>query len=62
MVLFARQNEWKKIKGCMRIRKIGVCEVMKDKEMEDRPHHRDDQCALKERCEERIHDVEWLYG
>jgi hypothetical protein len=34
MVLLTRKNELKKIKRCMRLRKIGVCEVMKDKAME----------------------------
>jgi hypothetical protein len=43
MVLFARKNEWKKIKRCMRIRKIGVCEVMKDKAMESGLHDMDDE-------------------
>jgi hypothetical protein len=31
----------------MQLGNIGTCEVMKDKEMEDRPHHRDDQCAFE---------------
>ena len=39
MVLFARKNEWKRIKGCMQIRKIGACEVMKDKAMESGLQH-----------------------
>jgi hypothetical protein len=32
MVLLTRKNELKKKERCMRLRKIGVCEVMKDKE------------------------------
>jgi hypothetical protein len=38
-VLFGRKNrkekEGKKIKECMQLRKIGMCEVMKVKAMED---------------------------
>jgi hypothetical protein len=43
MVLFARQNEWKRIKGCMRLRKVGVCKVMKDKAMESELHNMDER-------------------
>jgi hypothetical protein len=43
-----RKIELKKIKRCMRLRKIGMCEVMKDKSMEDGLQHRDEQSALKE--------------
>jgi len=34
MVLFPRKNEWKRGKRYMQLRNIGVCKVMKDKEME----------------------------
>jgi hypothetical protein len=43
MVLFARQNEWKNTKRCMRLRKVGACEVMKDKVMESGLHDMDDE-------------------
>jgi hypothetical protein len=50
-----KQTELRKIKRCMRLRKIGMCEVMKDNSMEDGFQHRDDQFTLKEKCGERIH-------
>jgi hypothetical protein len=34
----------------MRLRKIGMCEVMKDNSMEDGLQHRDDKSSLKEKC------------
>ena len=46
LVLFGRKNgkekELKKIKGCMQLRKIGVCEVMMDKVMESGIQDMDD--------------------
>ena len=44
-----RKTKLKKIKICMRLRKTGVCEVMKDNSMEDGLQHRDDQSVLKEK-------------
>jgi hypothetical protein len=32
----------------MRLRKIGMCEVMKDKEMEDGLQHKNDKSTLKD--------------
>ena len=34
---------------CMRLRKIGVCELMKDNSMEDGLQHRDEKSSLKEK-------------
>jgi hypothetical protein len=45
----------------MRLRKIGVCKVMKDNSMEDGLQHKDDQSALKEKWEEIIDDAKWFY-
>jgi hypothetical protein len=44
-----KENELKKIKRCMQLRKVGMCEAMKDKAMEHGLQHMDDQCALKEK-------------
>ena len=43
------QNELKNIKGCMQLRKIGMCEVMTDKAMESGLQDKDDEGALKEK-------------
>ena len=44
-----KETELKKLKRCMRLRNIGVCEVMKDNSMEDGLQHRDEQSALKDK-------------
>ena len=53
LVLFRRQTrmeKWtEKIKGCMQLRKIGMCEVMTDKVMESGLQDMDDEGALKEK-------------
>ena len=43
------KDELKNIKGCMQLRKIGMCEVMTDKAMESGIQDIDDEGALKER-------------
>ena len=55
-----KEKEPERRKWCVQLRKIGVCEVMKDKEMEDGIQHRDDQSSLKENSEERMHDTKWV--
>ena len=44
----------------MKLRKIGLCEVMKDNSMEYGLQHRDEQSILKEKWEEIIHDTKWF--
>ena len=43
------KNELKKIKGCMQLRKIGMCEVMTDKAMESGLQDMDGEGALKKK-------------
>ena len=43
------KNELKKIKRCMQLRKIGMCEVMTYKVMESGLQDMDDEGALKEK-------------
>ena len=42
------KNELKNIKGCIQLRKVGMCEVMTDKAMESGFQDMDDEGALKE--------------
>ena len=46
------RNKLKRIKECMRFRKIGVHEVMKDKVMEDGLQHKDGLGVWKEKGEQ----------
>ena len=43
------QDELKNINGCMQLRKIGMCEVMIDKAMENGLQDMDGEGALKEK-------------
>ena len=43
------ENELKNIKGCMQLKKIGMCEVMTDKAMEIGLQDMDDEGALNEK-------------
>ena len=43
------KDEMKNIKGCMQLRKIGMCEVMADKAMESGLQDMDDEGAMKDK-------------
>jgi hypothetical protein len=43
----------------MRLKNIGICEVMKDKAMESGIQ---DECVFEGEMGEIIHDTKWLYG
>ena len=40
------KNDWKRIKECMQLRKVGMHEVVRDKAMENGLQDMDDQYAL----------------